>query len=490
MTEPGAPTVARKVTGAALWTYGGLFGDRALRFVVFLVVARVAPPGQFGAVLISLLAVETLQALLNVGLPTALLQEAEVSADTLDSVFAVNLILSALTTAILFLSAGPLAGMMKTPAAAGLLRLLAMTPMINGLGAVHVSLIQRDLGFKTLAGRQALSSLAASAAAIGLAVAGYGLWALIVRAVVTAAGGTAMAWRSCAYRPRLRFEASSLRSVAPSGARLWAASLAGLINMRGFDLFAGVVLGAASLAALRIAGQTVMFLMEMTVGPLTALGYALLGRARGDRAQFEQTFVTLAHLAALMIFPAFAGLYVVADLLLPLMFGGRWAPAAAVTPYMCAIAPALYSQVMVSIGLFASGRSDRLLRWALIEAAVTMGFGLAGAPFGLVGLAVAGTLRLYLMAPLSWFWLKRDVGVAPGVLLWPAAPCVAASLLMAGVVYLVRMQGLPTMSHAATLAALVAVGFGVYVLMLPFTATVVWRRLFDRPPASQPVAAS
>jgi O-antigen/teichoic acid export membrane protein len=162
------------------------------------------------------------------------------------------------------------------------------------------------------------------------------------------------------------------------------------------------------------------------------------------------------------------------------MFGGRWWPASAITPYMCAIAPALYCQVLISIALFAAGRSDRLLQWALIEAAVTVAFGLAGARFGLVGLAIAGTARLYLMAPLAWVWLKQDVGVHPAAMLWPAAPCIAASLLMAGIVYLARTQALEGMARGPLLAASVAIGVLVYGLMLPFTATVVWRRLFDR----------
>ena len=243
-----------------------------------------------------------------------------------------------------------------------------------------------------------------------------------------------------------------------------------MVNSRGFDALAGLALGAAALGALRIAGQTVLLLIEMTVGPLTAVAFTLLARSRQDSKLFAETLTNIANVSALLIFPAFAGLYVIADPLLPLLFGSRWAPAAGLAPYMCAIAPALYLQLLVSAALFASGRSGRLLQWAVIEAAATVLFGLIAAPFGLVGLAAAGTLRLYLMAPLGWRWLRRDAGVDPAALITVAAPSMAASVAMAFIVALAKSRLEGRLPPTAMVAILIAVGVTAYALMAPFTA--------------------
>ena len=478
-----AGDIVRRVSGAAAWTYTGVFGDRVIRFVVFLTVARIVRPGEFGLVLLSLLAVEAIQALLNVGLPTALLQETAVSKPLLNTAFAINLVMSALAAGTLFLAAGPLASVAGAPAAATLLRVLALTPLIGGLGAVHVALIQRDLGFRALAIRQVASSLVASAIALAMAFGGFGVWALVARTVALALAETIAAWCAAPYRPGPRFDLAAVRSAFVSGLRLWGAGLATMVNARGFDMLAGLALGAVALGALRIAGQTVLLLIETTVGPMTALGFALLARARDDPARFEQTLATLARFAAMLIFPAFAGLYVVADQLLPLMFGNRWAPAAAITPYMCAIAPALYFQLLISAALFAAGRSDRLLHWSAIEAAVTVGLGLAGARFGLVGLAVAGTLRLYLMMPLGWFWLRRDVGINAWRLARPAAASVAAAAVMAAAVSLAKAHLAPLLQPLPLIGALIAVGVVVYGALMALTAGDIWRVLRrERPP--------
>ena len=478
MSAP-ADDVTRRVTGAALWTYGGMISDRALRFIVFLVGARISRPHDFGVVLLAVLAVQATQALLNGGIPTALLQESEVSKPLLDTAFTINLAMCLLAAAVLLAGAGPLAAATHM-ALAPMLCVLALTPPINALGAVHVALIQRDLGFRALAVRQAGASVVASVLALAVAYAGGGIWTLIVRNVALSAAGTVAAWLAASYRPRLRLDWIAARGAVASGMRLWGAHLATMINAKGLDMIAGLLLGAVALGAMRIAGQTVMLLIDLTVGPMTALGFALLARAKTDPALFERTLLTIARFAALLIFPAFAGLYAIADPLLPLMFGERWAPAASVLPYMCAIGPALYFQFLITAALFAAGRSDRILHLSLIEAVLTVMVSFVGGGFGLAGLAAAGTVRLYLMMPLGWHWLQRDIGIRASRLIAPALPPLVAALAMAAVVSLVETYLAPMLAPVPLIAALIAIGFAVYAALMTVTIAELWRTMTPR----------
>jgi O-antigen/teichoic acid export membrane protein len=462
--------VTKQVSGAALWSYAGAFADRAMRFGVFVVVARLVSPSEFGLAVLSLLIVDALQAVLDTGISTALIQQKELSQPQLDTAFLITMAAAALMSAALFFGASTLSSLVHNGRIIPLLRVLAVGPLINGAGAVQVALVEREIGFKKLAFRTASSSLFGGTAAILLALGGFGVWALILRNLFGSMCGTVIAWMATSYRPGLHFDLHAVRTVAPAGLRLWGAGVANQINGKGFDFLAGIFLGVAALGALRIAGQTVMLLIELTIGPMMGVGYAVLSRNRHNPKLFEETLVAVASLAALLIFPAFAGLYTTADVLLPLMFGSRWAPAAAITPYMCAVAPALYWYVLVSVALFASGRADRMLHWALIEAGITAVVGYLGAHFGLVGLATAGVLRLYLMTPLGWHWLHRDVGVNPRLLLSPALPSVAASMVMAVVVAMAKLQLTPLLKPGMLVCSLVAIGIVTFVLLLPLTA--------------------
>jgi PST family polysaccharide transporter len=464
-----------QISRAAFWSYAGTFLDRAVRFATFVTIARAVGPAQFGIVTISLLTVEALQALLDSGLATALLQRKAVAEAELDTAFFVMLA-SAFLAAGLLLAGGPmLAAALHVPEAGRMLQALAAVPVINALGAVHGVLITRDLGFRALAGRTAAASLLASAVAILLALAGFGAWALVARTILLCAVGTVAVWVIRPWRPSFRFDLAFLKTVAPMSLRLWGSALTGQVNGRGLDLYAATVLGAAPLGALRIAGQIVLLLVELTVGPLTAAGFVLMSRDQHDEAKRQTTFATLAALAAAAIFPCFFGLLVCAGPLLSLLFGDKWRATAMLIPFMCAAAPAIYVQLLATTALFAAGRADRMLHWSLLEAGLTILFGAAGAHFGLLGLAAAGVARLYCMMPLAARWLKRDAGLDMRALLGPALPSLTASTVMALLVWLIRLRIGTALPPLSLVVVLIASGFVAYVAMLPFSARPLWR---------------
>ena len=162
--------IARWVSTAALWSYAGVFFDRAIRFLVLLVVARLITPTQFGVVLLSLLVVELLQTFLDVGLSAALIQKKTLTKSTLDTAFLLTLGVSLITTLVLLSSAHYLAYFSKDTTSIPFLRVLALAPLINGAGAIHVTIMHRDVRFRTLAGRTAITSIVASITAVGMAL--------------------------------------------------------------------------------------------------------------------------------------------------------------------------------------------------------------------------------------------------------------------------------------------------------------------------------
>ncbi len=277
----------------------------------------------------------------------------------------------------------------------------------------------------------------------------------------------------------MRFDWREVRQIAPTGLQLWGSNLAHQVNARGFDMFAGVILGPAALAALRVAGQLIMLLIDLTAAPLTAVGFSVMSRARDDLPRRQDAFSVFAETSALLLFPAFVGLFVVGDPLLPLMFGSRWAMASALLPFMCAIAPPLYVQLCVTAALFAAGRADQILRWSLIEAALTLGLGLACARWGLVGLAVAGTLRLYLMAPFACRWLKRDAGLDARLLLTAAAPSAVAAATMGLLAWMLKVVLSQWLAPAPLLFIVIGAGAAGYVAMAPTASPRTWAWVRD-----------
>src|SRR5579871_3659432 len=133
--------LARWVSTAALWSYAGVFLDRIIRFLVFLVVARLISPPQFGLVLLSLLVVDLLQSFLETGLSGALIQQPALSKTVLDTAFLITIGISLVTTVVLLCSTQYLAVVSSDAAFVPFLRALALIPLLNGAGAIHVAIM-------------------------------------------------------------------------------------------------------------------------------------------------------------------------------------------------------------------------------------------------------------------------------------------------------------------------------------------------------------
>src|SRR5262249_23744914 len=153
--------------------------------------------------------------------------------------------------------------------------------------------------------------------------------------------------------------------------------------------------------------------------------YASL-RPPAVRAAFRRTLTAVAALGV----PVCVGLVVVADSLVTVLFGPRWAPV--VTPLRLLALASLVSIVSATTGeIFkATGRPGYMLRTALPHLVLLVVAIVVGARFGLVGIAgaVAGVRACMGMVALAL--AAHAVGLRPRGVLRSLAPALGGMLAM------------------------------------------------------------
>lgn len=346
------------------------------------------------------------------------------------------------------------------------LQVMSIALVIWPIGALHNARIARELGFKALAVRSVIANLLGGGMGIALALAGAGVWALVIRSLVTLVCVVIFAWLKHPWRPQLRFDLGQAPDLLRTGGRLTAAQVISQLGGRGTELIAGLVLTPAAVAMLRVGGQCVDMLMQLSVAPFYQLALPAFSRAVQDGKLDEDVFARLSRLSALAIFPVFFGAMTVASDVLPLMFGEHYAGAGPIMAALCALAIPLQVNLLLTPALTAVGRSDPVLLWAVLATTLSLLFGWLGATWGLmrlVGLAVA---RMYLTLPIGVAWLKTYAGVSFVTILSSIrAPLLAASgmaLAAYGVGHVIA-QGV---SIWARLPLTVVTGVVVYGLLL------------------------
>jgi PST family polysaccharide transporter len=163
--------------------------------------------------------------------------------------------------------------------------------------------------------------------------------------------------------------------------------------------------------------------------------------------------------------PIFGGLFMVADLIVKMLLGPKWAGSEAV---LALLAPAgfficFYS--IVSSVLMGLGHSKSQFRLTVLATGVTGAAALIGSRFGLVGVACGLSLAGLLLSPAYIGVLAGRLGLKPLDLASEIAPPLASTGLMMLAVGLVRSQT-AHWGDASQLAAAVATGVVAFAAAL------------------------
>lgn len=218
-------TLAAKAARGVAWNYLSFGLGKGLVLITTAVLARLLTPEQFGVVGFATIAVSYLSVLKDLGLGAALIQRQDEVEEAADTVFTLNLLLGVLLTLLGLLLAPLAATYFREPLVTPILRVLSFNFVINALGAIHTVRLQRQLDFRRKALPDIGRSLVKGVVSIGMAIAGFGVWSLIVGQLAGSAAGVLLSWwmflgdPNCGWQPGLWGKCLILvcRSSVPMG---------------------------------------------------------------------------------------------------------------------------------------------------------------------------------------------------------------------------------------------------------------------------------
>ncbi|WP_431272120.1 oligosaccharide flippase family protein [Dankookia sp. P2] len=339
--------------------------------------------------------------------------------------------------------AGPLEHFFGVPGLAHALLLLSSVLAITPLGSIHAARLTRTFGFRSLVFRLLTATVVSSAIGIGVALAGGGANGMLAQRISASLVFAAGAWLAYRWRPRLRFDRLEGRALLAYGLRSMASQLLLQANGRAIDLIAGFLAGPVAVATLRIANRCVDVLIQVAVAPFQQAALPLFSRMQADPAVRRKTYGDLGRLSAAIIYPAFAGAFVVAPDLISLIFGEQWQEAGHLLQLICLSVVALHFNILMPVVLSASGHPGHVLAWSSLQFLVGIAGAALGAHYGIAGLVIANLARAYLLLPLGWALLSRKAAIGLDVVIGSALQPLLASVLMAGLTLVVAAVLLP-----------------------------------------------
>ena len=446
---------------AAIQNWGSQFGS----LVVFLVLARLLTPEDFGLVALANVFLAFVQVFLNQGFPQALIQREVLEPEHIDTAFWTNVAVGLVLATAGAICAPVVAAAFDRPALVPVLRWFSLLLVVGSLADVQAALLERAFAYRELAVRSLVGLAASGVVGVSMALSGAGVWSLVAQQLVYETVGMLVLWQASDWRPAWRFSRHHFHELFRFGRSILAFNILGFINSRSDDLLIGYFLGPTALGFYSFAYRILSVMTQVLIETSERIALPTFSRLQLDLPKMRRAFYKVTRLTSLLAFPCFLGTATLSPILIPFVFGEQW----------LAAIPVL--QVLALVGIFralsrfkgavfmAVGQPEWKVRLGLLSSTLNfIGFAIA-VRWGIVAVAGAYLVRALIMFPIVQLVLNRLIKIRIFKYLQQSLPAFIATLGMVVCMYFLAGQ-LTMLMVSLQLTALVVAGGATYLLAI------------------------
>ncbi len=391
------------------WSAFESMGNQIAQVAVFLVLARLLKPVDFGVFALASTFVSLIQLFSNLGLNPAVVQRHEIDPEHLDTVFWTTFGIGILLMAISFIGAGLVADLFSEPQLKPVIQWLSPSFIFQACSGLQYALLERNLRFRSIATRSLLSNFLGGAVGIGMAILGNGVWSLVGRQLVSTLIGLLALWAASDWRPRSRFSLRHLRDLLSFGASITVGTILDFANRRSSDFIIGYFLGPIQLGYYSVASR----LLLMTNQALFETGYKvawpIFSQLQKEPERLLRAFATASRITNLVAFPIFMGFFALAPELIAAVFGDKWLSSAPVLQIL-ALGGVAQTHFQLSTSVTSAiGKASWFMRLQTMFLVINTTGLVIAAQWGIDEVAAAYVGVAYLLIPLSLQALVRYV---------------------------------------------------------------------------------
>ena len=451
-----------------------------LRTGSLMILARLLDPKDFGLVGMVTAVIGVFSVFRDFGLSAAAVQRMTVTEDQASTLFWINLLVGAML-ALLALALAPLVVVFyHEKRLLGVTAVLATAFLFNAAGVQHSSMLERQMRFITLSVIDIVSLLVSTAIGIGMALRGWGYWALVATTTVTPIVYTIGVWMTTAWIPGRPRKQSGIRSMLRFGGTV---TLNGLVMYIASN-FEKVLLGRFwGVDALGIYGRAYQLINIPTDNLNSAAGgvaFAALSRLQDDPDRLKSYFLKGYSLVLTLTVPITFTCALFANDLIAVFLGPKWHSAAGV--FRLLAPTTLAFAILNPLGwlLNALGLVGRGLKIALVLGPVMIAGYLVGLRYGPTGVASAYSTVMFLSLIPLIAWVTRGTIISVGDILLTVSRPLLSGIVAAGLVfglqlfYGPQLPPLPRLVIGVSLVLSIYAGMLLYVMgQKPFYVSLV-----------------
>ena len=449
--------------------------------VVFL--ARLLTPEDYGIVTMVTSITGFAPILVDLGTRDAVAQRDKITPGEVSALFWISIAVGS-SFALLVALSGPLISKFYGEPRLTMIALVSsLTVIASALTCQHQGLLRRAMMFRKVAMVEVGANVLGAGTAITMAFSGLGYWALVVRPLVTGLFTAVGVWCYCRWLPPRPTLTAGVKEMLRFGVNLTGFSIADFVGRCADSVAIGRVAGPQRLGYYRKALLVYENLLDLTIS-LHGVAAVSLSKLRDNVGELRRLWAKGLSTLSFYAMPAFGGVAVTSQDLIHLVLGERWHNAGVLLSVLALRGiPHVVERTLGWLHV-AAGRSDRWMRWGLLEAGLQLIALFCGLPFGAMGVATAYVITMFVIFVPSIAFAGQPLGIGARDVLRVIWPPLIGTLVAVGVGFLLQftvlaeMQRLPRLivvglAFVVVYAALVP---GIFKLRTPLTVVLALRK--------------
>jgi teichuronic acid exporter len=431
--------VARSMFWIA-WSRGVV---QVLSFATTLLVARILMPGDYGVMALASVWTESVGMVAEMGLGAAIIQFRDLDRREIDTCFWITMTLATAGWAVLFLSAPMIADWFGVQRLAQVLPVLALVLPLTSCRVVSDSLLRKRLALDRVSQAEVLGGLVALPVMIGCALAGLGVWTLVVGGLLAPTVRSAATVAFAPWCPGFRLGGKRARevlnfSLASLGARvLW------VLRERADELIVGKLAGQVVLGFYAMAKELACLPGTKISAVVNSLASPIMAELQTNIDAMRTAFYRAVRLTTAITLPTSTGIALVANEMIAVLLGPKWLPSVPLLRLLCLYAAVRAIDVLLPPVLFARRRERFMLCYLSALLFLVPAAGVLGTLWdGARGLIVFSTPVYCTVMAIMAKEALTEMNASISELWAEIWPILGATGIMAAVVTLMRELGL------------------------------------------------
>lgn len=356
-----------KTIKGTFWSAADAFLGQGVTFVIGIILARMLTPAEYGLIGIVLIFTIILSGVVDSGFSNALIRKKDTTDEDYNTMFITNMVISLAMFLLLFLTAPFIAQFFGREELVDLCRVMGLILIIQALSITQTTILTKQIDFKTKTKASLISAIASGLVGIGMAYAGFGVWALVGQQISRCLLYTLVLWGLVHWWPKFSFNKDSFRYMWGFGWKLMVSGLLYNIWNQLYQVVVGKFYSADTLGQYTRSKEYANIFSSNLTAIIQRVSFPALAEVQDDTERMVMAYRKIIKVSMFVTVVSMVSIAAIAEPLIFCLIGSQWSEAASYLPLIC-LSMVLYPLHAINLNMLQiQGRSDIFLVLEIVK---------------------------------------------------------------------------------------------------------------------------